>query len=92
MNQLFHMLSPISVIPEKLIKARREPVKPCLINLQKDTKGFGSQGWSGCQVYLLSTLILPQPAATFGRHNTIRFMKWMNTVDEETRFTGRIPT
>lgn len=64
MNQLFHMQSPISVIPEKFTKARMESVKPRLINLQKDTKGFGSQSWSGCQVHLLSTLILSQPAVT----------------------------
>lgn len=57
------------------MKARMESVKAHLTNLQKDTKGFGSQGWSGCQVHLLSTLMLSRPAVTFGRYNTIRFMK-----------------
>lgn len=81
MNQLSHMQFPISIIPKKLIRARTESVKPCLINLQKDTKGFGSRGWSGCQVHLLSILTLTQPAGTFGRHSTVRFTKQMNTVD-----------
>lgn len=92
MNQLFHMQSPILVIPEKHLKARMESVKPCLINLQKDTKGFGSQSWSACQMRLRSTFILSQPALTLGRHSTIKFMKQIKTVDEETRFTGKIPT
>lgn len=76
-NRLFHMQPPISVILKKLVKARMESVKSHLINLQKDTKSFGSQGWSGCQVHLLSALILSQPAVTFGRHSTLRFIPEM---------------
>lgn len=75
MNQLFHMQSPISLIPKKLITGRMESVKPHLINLQKDTKGVGLPHRSGCQVHLLRTLTLSQPPVTFGKESAVRVMK-----------------